>query len=1141
MSPAPVPGGDPTRTRAGGGALLAPGARLAGRYRVVELLGAGGMGLVYRAVDEKLDLEVALKVLRPEHAAQAGMLERFRQELVLARQVTHPHVVRIHDIGEDGDVLFLSMDLVRGRSLREVLREEGRLDPGRAVEIGGQLAEALAAAHGKGVVHRDLKPENVLVAADGTAAITDFGVARSLAGAGLTRTGGVVGTVEYLSPEQARGEEVDARSDLYALGLVLYETLAGEPPFRGATWTEVLGQRLTGTPRDLAAVRPEVPAWLARVVHRCLERRPEDRYPDAAALARDLAAGRAPGRRLPRLLPRGRTARRMAWTIAALAALALAAFALWRGTAGGGAAAAPVRHAVAVLPLIDETGAAELGWVAAGGAELLAAALADSPALAVVDSERVFRTLDDLGLEGRLSEADQRLAAELLGADRLVTGRVRRPAAAAAAGDVWIDARLVAVGPEGQEERSFRGAGDGILAALEALAAELRTALEVPPPAPGERPLPADVPPEVLAAYGEGVEALWRGDSVAAAPALERAVGAAPGFAAAWVRLAAAYGDLGYDERAVEAARRAVELLPEPAGRLGFEARATLAALSGDFERARQITADLVARYPEDVEARVDLGEALGDEGRLDEARRELLRAVEHDPHHPRAWFLLGKHAILDGDYRRAIDDYLVRALVVQNRLGNRQGQADAANALGIAHLNLGELDQAVPHLERAAALRRAIGDLRGTAATLNNLGLVEAQRGDSAAARASFEESLAIRQEIGDREGVANVHNHFGFLEEEQGSYREALAQYRRALELRRDTGDPRALAESTNNVGYAYYLLGEYDNAGVYWERASRLSEDSGNREGTIVARQSLALLHIARGRWDAALAALLASLEESRALGLAHAEAVALGNLGRVAEHQGRFGAALSSYDQAVAKLAAIEDPRGLAEYHLMATDALVELGRTDAAAERLAEARRWLAAGGNREQEAEAARLAGELGLARGDAAAARRAFQDAADGAETSGGAVALLAARLGLARAELAAGRPRPAADGARQVLARAEAIGHAPLRLQALEALAAAELAADDFAAAAATAGRALAAARDHRPWGRAWRLHHLQAEALAGRGDAAAAAEQYAAAARELARLRADLDGADRQAFDRRPEVREIDARAASTPRAA
>ncbi|HEV7518226.1 MAG TPA: serine/threonine-protein kinase, partial [Thermoanaerobaculia bacterium] len=253
--PAERPWDLPTRTALGAVQRLASGSRLGGRYRIHELVGAGGMGMVYRAEDEQLGLPVAVKVLRPDLAGDGRWLERFKQELVLARQVSHENVVRIHDIGSDAGLVFLTMDFLPGRSLREVLADEPRLAPALAIEIARQVALGLGAAHRAGVVHRDLKPGNVLVDLGGEsggavrAAITDFGIARSLAGAGLTRTGTVVGTLDYLSPEQARGEAVDGRSDLYALGLLLYEMLTGDLPFSGTTEAEMLAQRVTGAPR----------------------------------------------------------------------------------------------------------------------------------------------------------------------------------------------------------------------------------------------------------------------------------------------------------------------------------------------------------------------------------------------------------------------------------------------------------------------------------------------------------------------------------------------------------------------------------------------------------------------------------------------------------------------------------------------------------------------------------------------------------------------------------------------------------------------------------------------------------------------------------------------------------------------------
>jgi len=227
---------------------FAAGTVLAGRFRIESILGMGGMGVVYRATDLTLDVPVALKLLRPELAQRADAFERFREELLLARQVSSPRVVRIHDLARHDQHWLISMDFVDGCSLDRRLDRDGAFGVDAALRLARQLAEGLAAAHAKGVVHRDLKPANVLLDADGNAYISDFGVARSLASSGLTRSGTVVGTPDYLSPEQARGDALDARSDLYALGLILYEALAGKQAFGSGTIAEVLAQRMLRTP-----------------------------------------------------------------------------------------------------------------------------------------------------------------------------------------------------------------------------------------------------------------------------------------------------------------------------------------------------------------------------------------------------------------------------------------------------------------------------------------------------------------------------------------------------------------------------------------------------------------------------------------------------------------------------------------------------------------------------------------------------------------------------------------------------------------------------------------------------------------------------------------------------------------------------
>ncbi|MGH8496347.1 MAG: protein kinase domain-containing protein [Gammaproteobacteria bacterium] len=1118
------PDPDRTETALEGMQVLAEGRVLAGRYRIAGLVGVGGMGMVYRALDERLGLDVALKVLRPERLVQhQRMIERFQQELILARQVSHRNVVRIHDIGQDGDVHFLTMDLVRGRSLKEILEAHGPLDAARAVAIGHDLANALAAAHRENVVHRDLKPSNVLVDEEGRAYITDFGVARSLNTAGLTMAGNVIGTPDYLSPEQARGADVDGRTDIYALGLILFEMLSGKLPFSGESFDEVLAARAFGEPRTLSELGVDAPAWLQAIVETCLQRDPADRYDTAAELAEDLMLNQA-GRRGPRFRRLTVAALVLAGAIPLIGAIALL---VWpdRET-DEPVAQAPAEPVIAILPLANETGQEDLAWVSTGIAEMLAQNLAESAGLQVADSLRVFRTLEDLKLpDGPLPDRDLRQMAELLDVGRVLTGQVRE-----AGGRIRIGVSLANAVLPGLPAQHFDvegPAGGNVFALVQTLSNELRAALELPASAPPAEPALSGSP-AALSAYAEGVTRLTRGDSIGAANALETAVQEDADFPAAWVRLADAYEKLGQDDEALEAARRAVEMAES--GRIGFAARAREASLSGDLARAVEILRELVARYPRDVEARLVLAETLGDHGHLEEAAAALEKIVAGQPNHPRAWFLLGKFAILRGDSSAAADDYLVRALIIQNRLNNVQGQADVHNAFGIAYDQLGRIGEAEREYRRAVELRRQAGDERGVAASLANLASIQRLQGDDEAARAGLEEALLTLERIGDKRATANLHNEIGYFEEQKGNYRAALDEYRDALRIRRELGDQRATAESYNNVGFAYCMLGEYDNASVYTEQARDLFESTGNSEGVMSAQQTLGLLETARGDWEAAQNAYLAALETSRELGSEGAEAVSLGNLGRIAQFQGRYAASAASYAQALALLDEAADRRGLTEFTLFEASLVLELGQLDEAAVMLDRAQTWLDTDANSEQHSMLERLRGAWLLASGDAPAAREALQRAMDQASTSGGVVARLESTLGLAEVELALGEPDAARERLLEVRREVEKIRHTMLLLRSGELLAHAESALGRHKEAEGAVRAALRRARDHSPYAGTWRLHSLLGEILKQTGRADAALAERRAAIAEIARLKENLDSAAADSFTELDDVRKL-----------
>ncbi len=1140
----PDPGADRdlTRTHLDSGRRLARGAILAGRYRVEELVGVGGMGMVYRVRDRQLDLDVALKVLRPEYSSEAQIVERFRRELVLARQVSHRNVVRIHDIGADGDLQFITMDFVPGRSLRKLLAEEGRLAPARVVALARELAQALESAHLEGVVHRDLKPSNVMIDDGGRAYITDFGVARSLTEAGLTHTGAVVGTPDYLSPEQARGEKVGAPSDFFALGIILFECLAGELPFGGGTYAEILAQRMAGARRTLAELGVEAPRGLVAVIDRCLESDPGRRYKSASELLADLEdPERAPSRP-------GR--RRLAVGVAA--GLAVAAAALWlagdrlrlvgaRDDAGASAAASrTATRSLAVLPLADETGSAEMAWTSRGVAEMLASTLAESPALRVVDSARVFRTLEDLRMTPESwTETSISQLAELFEADRLVVGKVR-----STENGLRVDARLVARGAAGEEialqlEPRVAAAADigGLVAALRGDILERMDVAEprAPPPAPATA--------EAARAYSQGVSLLAQGDAVSALPVLERAVAADPGFAGAWLRLSKAREALGFFAEAQAAADRAVEAVGQGTGRLGYEARAQQAMLRGDTRRAEEILRELVERYPNDIESALALADAYGGSGKLPEATALLEQATGRDPGHPRAWYLLAKYSILAGSSRKAVDEYLVRALVLQNKARNEQGKADVLNAFGVAYRELGDLEQAQENYAQAARIREAIGDRRGYATTLRNLSMIDTLRGGFDAAEAKLQEGLAILTEIGDLAGAADFRNDLGVLEEERGRYREALSHYRAALAERRDLGDKLTIALSLNNVGYAYFLLGEFDNASVYWQQALDLNREIGNREGIAVTIQSIGQLQLTRGEWDQALASYLEALEISRAEEFGSPIAVSLGNLARIAQYQGRYSAALSSFAEAIGILAELQHIRGETEFILGRAEVLLEVGRWEDAGRELELAASRLAETGIREQLAEEQRLRAALARAAGDARRAAAGLDAALAEAKASDSAVATLRVRIDRALGRLDS-RPAEARGELEAVLAEAEAREDALLALRAGEGVARARLAAGDLAGAERQVRDTLRRAGRAGTYARTFHLRFLLADALRRAGRAAAADEEARAGTAELGRILAGLEPEERQAFERRDEIAALlagPARAAVRPEAA
>jgi len=270
--------------------VFQPGTVLGNRYEILQILGRGGMGAVYKARDREVNRVVALKVIRPDLAGNSSILERFKQELILSREVTHKNVVRIYDLGDADGVKFITMEYVEGNDLRSLIMEKKKFSPAEAVEIMLQICRALEAAHAAGVIHRDLKPQNIMRDHQGRIVVMDFGLARLLESNGMTQTGAIVGTMEYMSPEQALGSTLDQRSDLFTLGLIFYELLSGKMPFAADSALASLIKRTQERAIPVTQHDSSIPASLGAIVGRCMERDPKVRYQSAAELINDLEA-----------------------------------------------------------------------------------------------------------------------------------------------------------------------------------------------------------------------------------------------------------------------------------------------------------------------------------------------------------------------------------------------------------------------------------------------------------------------------------------------------------------------------------------------------------------------------------------------------------------------------------------------------------------------------------------------------------------------------------------------------------------------------------------------------------------------------------------------------------------------------------
>jgi serine/threonine protein kinase/tetratricopeptide (TPR) repeat protein len=721
-------------------------------YTILQQLGAGGMGMVYAAEDRRLGRRVALKLLPPELSADPQAMERFEREARAASALNHPHICTIHDVGNADGRQFIVMELLEGDTLQCRLTGSKMSIP-EVLRVGAQIADALAAAHARGIVHRDIKPGNIFLTARGDAKVLDFGLAKlagelHVAGEGqsefgtlastqepLTRPGSAVGTIAYMSPEQARGEPLDARTDLFSFGLVLYEMASGKPAFSGRTSAVIFDAILHQTPPDLRRLNPDVPRELEEVVLKAVEKDPAVRYQTAAdmladlrRLQRDKAAASGsisgPSRAVP--------TRRRTLIVATAAVVALAiGLAVWSfsrqrnetlpvGPSG--------RPSLAVLTFEAPGASPDKAWLARGIPTMLVTGLAQTADFVVVSNERVDEIVKELAAADGLDPSRRLAVGRRAGAGSIVAGSVFTSGA-----DYRIDVRVQEVAT-GRVMSAHTVTGNNVFSLVDDLSSRIRagTAARAGPTERVAEVTSGNL--EAFRLYTEGRVALANLRNSQAYALLEQAVKLDPSFAAAWFYLLRASERLGNGSMARTAERE----LRVQRSRLPDRERAMLDAVevfrAGQVAKAEEILTRALDRFPDEdgiythlltlyAETSREKAIALIDRGvrnvpnsgpfrnmagyaylangRYPEAVREFEAYVRLQPKEPNALDSLGEAYLISGQIEKALDTYR-RAEVMDPAFGAQFGRAYGLSMIGRFDEALNEINALLALGDRA-------------------------------------------------------------------------------------------------------------------------------------------------------------------------------------------------------------------------------------------------------------------------------------------------------------------------------------------------------------------------------------------------------------------------------------------------------
>ncbi len=854
---------------------LTTGATFAGRYQIIEELGRGGMGRVYKVLDTEVNEKVALKLIKPEIAADKKTIERFRNELKFARKIRHKNVCQMYDLNREKGSYYITMEYISGDDLKGMIRRMGRFSAGQAITIAKQVCEGLSEAHKLGVVHRDLKPQNIMIDQDGNARIMDFGIARSIEGKSITGAGVMIGTPDYMSPEQVDGKETDQRSDIYSLGIILYEMVTGQTPFEGDTPFTIGIKHKSETPKDPKELNLQIPDDLGRVILRCLEKEKEQRYPNSQELCSDLSAIEQGIPTTEKIVPKKRplTSREITVQLSPrkifipaliVIGVIIGAIVIWQ--------LLPQKEITPTLPsdkpslaimyFKNNTGDDGLNHWRTMLTNLLIADLTQSRHIRVLSEDKLINILNRLNqAEAKTYSSDVLKQVATQGhANHVLTGAYAKAGAEFRINVILQDATTL----EHIDSESISGTGEqSIFSMVDELTRRIKSNFQLTP-----EQIATDIDrdigivttssPEAYKYYVEGIRYDIKGDYKKVIEYMEKAVKIDPEFASAYLAMGWSYGNLNYDAEEKISLQKALELSDRLTDRerYNIEGQFYMVQSEKTYDKALEAFENLMKLYPDDITGNNALAILYGLLGNRDKAIEHYKVCIENKTEDVAIYNNLAGTYRSEGLYDKAVEvlegyihnlkdsDFIRRSLALTYRYQGKYDlalvEADKAfsfnpdswqniRSKGDIYLYMGDLQNAEQeyrkHADREELMVHAWGIGR-----LHDLYLLQGKFQDS---KEMIHELIRLSEKLGQITWDTFWRWKLSHAELRDGNYSKATEMLKKAMEDAIEQENYYTQRNILRDMGLVYLEMGSIEEAEKAADKLRELAKQAPNKE--------------------------------------------------------------------------------------------------------------------------------------------------------------------------------------------------------------------------------------------------------------------------------------------------------------------